>query len=115
VAKQDPNPPPFNPDEASCSAPFFLRWLLWRFKKYCVIHDEEYHYGGPRPWMKDAADSRLYWNIYNDGWWGRMAAGPIYNHVRFYTHNYPPGHPNRSSRVITKVRAWNWQGPGPPK
>jgi len=113
LADQDPSPPPFDPSKAQCSAPFFLRWVLRPFKKYCVRHDERYHYGGTWEEKLDA-DAELYWSIYNDGWYGRRLAKVVYGHIRFYSFNYPPDHPARSARQISKVRAWNWEGPGMP-
>lgn len=94
-----------------CSAPFFLKWALSSFLEYCHRHDEKYHYGGG--WSdKLKADDELYEDIYADGFLGRRLAGPIYWHIRAYTYNFPPGHPNRSRRRLTKGKAFNWLGPG---
>jgi hypothetical protein len=114
MAAQDANPPPWHVGLSDgCSAPFLVKWMLWlilrMFLPYCHRHDEKYHYGGT--WSdKLKADDEFYYDIYNDGFWGRRCAGPVYWHIRTYTYNFPPDHSNRSWRQLTKGKAFNWLG-----
>jgi hypothetical protein len=109
MARQNSNPPPWNESMSDGCSAFVLKLALWPFKKYCLLHDEAYHYGGTQAWQKDQADSTLYWNIRNHSWYGRLCAYSVYNAVRWGTYNYPPRHPLRSSRKLTKTKAWNWR------
>jgi len=111
MAKQLANPPVWNVSMSDgCSAPFFFKWMLLGFSKYCHSHDKKYHYGGT--WSdKLKADDELYYDIYDDGFWGRCMASPVYWHIRAYTYNFPTGHPNRSWRQLTKGKAFNFKGP----
>ena len=113
MAKQDPNPPTWNDSMSDgCSAPFFLKPLLWRCKKDCLEHDEAYHVGGT--WEdKLRADDKLWVGVAKNAIFGEWTANRMYNTIRTFTYNFPPGHPNRSSRNLTKVKAWNWLGTGP--
>ena len=112
MAKQNPHPPPWDDSMSDgCSVPFFLKWVLRRFLKYCKKHDRKYHFGGD--WRaKLKADDDLWDDVYNDGWLGRRLADPFYWTVRATTYNFPPGDPSRSWRSLTKGKAWNWLGQG---
>ena len=111
MARQDPNPPPWDDSMADgCSGvvDFGYTWA-------CNRHDRAYHYGGTVE-DKLIADGQFYDDMCaTPGFWGWLARHGVarerYIGVRWTTYNYPPGHPARSESIY--VEAWNWIGPGP--
>jgi len=111
MAKQDPNPPPWNDLMSDgCSG---VHDFFWR--KVCVAHDEAYHLGGTEV-DKQIADDNLYHRMCDPEWSGKVgawlgrhgAARRRYIGVRWLTYNYPPGHPARSKGSYAE--AFNWLG-----
>jgi len=84
----------------------FDRWFFGsRIHKACLKHDKAYWEGGD--WsMKLTADDLLWDEVAEVS---KIAADAMYRGVRVFSYNFPPGHPNRSKRVLTKDKAWNWR------
>ena len=109
MAKQDPNPPPWQDGMGDgCSGV-----LDFNAGPVCDRHDERYYYGGGVS-DKLEADDEFYLGMIALGFpWTWGLAKIRYDGVRKLTYSYPPGHPMRSD-FFPRVEAFNWLGPGMP-